>query len=124
MAANPIFAAVENFAQASLTTADTTFNAATNPVTLYTATGQTRLGYIIIIGEQTVVAGIVRVFLQRGGVTKVIREIQVDADTSSATDPAFFRKTWLGEMVQNGDVIIATTTITQNFGATLQYWTF
>lgn len=126
MATNPQFASVANIQAGKLTTANTNLDGTGTVVTVFTASANgSRVHRITVKATQTVVAGMVRIFLHDGSNYFLFRDIQVIATTVNTALPSFEEVIVLdGEnailLPDNNWSIRMITTITQNLDVVIE----
>ena len=117
----PQYASTPNLGICKLTTAETNRASPTNIVSLFTAgSNGSRVERITINTTATSALGAVWLWIQRSGTYYLYTEFQVSAKTGSATVLDFNLQTDMtavgniGLILKSGDVLYASTTITQN----------
>jgi hypothetical protein len=121
MATNPQFASVANIQGGKLTTANPNLDGTGAVVTVFTASANgSRVHRITVKATQSVVAGLVRIFLHNGSNYFLFREVIISLTTISATVQSAEEVLELfGEeaiLLPNSNWSIrASTTISQNF---------
>lgn len=125
---SPIFGLTPILTNAQVTTQNTTRDATgLNVVDVFTASGNgCRIDTIKIKATGTTTAGMIRIFLYDGTSTRLFTEVLVTAITASATVASFESTLVLDSTVnypiymKSGDIVKATTQVTETFNIEVQ----